>query len=53
MKKILLIFVILLVGCVKPELPLPIPQITYVFDAKESKVTNGQDIYFKLPSTGI
>jgi hypothetical protein len=53
MKKTLLIFVIFLVGCVKPDLPVPIPQITYVFDVKESEVTNGQDIYFKLPSDGI
>jgi hypothetical protein len=52
MKKILLVSMILLVGCVKPELPLPVPPVTYVFDVKESKVTNGQDIYFKLPSVG-
>ena len=53
MKKILFIFLILLVGCVKPELPIPTVQITYIFDVKESKVTNGQDMYFKLPSAGI
>jgi len=53
MKKILFIFVILLVGCVKPELPIPTAQITYIFDVKESKVINGQDMYFKLPSTGV
>jgi len=53
MKKIILISLILLVGCVKPEPPVPTAQITYVFDVKESKVTNGQDIYFKLPSTGV
>jgi len=53
MKKILFIFVILLVGCVKPELPIPTAQITYIFDVKESKVTNGQDMYFKLPSPGV
>ena len=53
MKKILFIFLILLVGCVKPELPVPTAQITYIFDVKESKVTNGQDMYFKLPSTGV
>ena len=53
MKKILFIFLILLVGCVKPELPIPIVQITYIFDVKESKVTNGQDMYFKLPSPGV
>ena len=53
MKKLILISLILLIGCVKPELPVPVAQITYVFDAKESKVTNGQDIYFKLPSAGV
>ena len=52
MKKILLISLILLAGCTKPELPTPVPTVTYVFDVKESKVTNGQDIYFKLPSAG-
>jgi hypothetical protein len=53
MKNILFIFLILLVGCTKPELPTPVIQNTYVFDLKESKVTNGQDIYFKLPSAGV
>jgi hypothetical protein len=38
---------------VKPELPIPTVQITYIFDVKESKVINGQDMYFKLPSTGV
>jgi hypothetical protein len=52
MKKILLVSLILLAGCTKPELPTPVPTVTYVFDVKESKVTNGQDIYFKLPSAG-
>ena len=52
MKKILLVSLILLAGCTKPELPTPVPPVTYVFDVKESKVTNGQDIYFKLPSVG-
>ena len=53
MKKILFIFLILLVGCVKPELPVPTAQITYIFDVKESRVVNGQSIYFDLPSTGV
>ena len=53
MKNILFIFVILLVGCVKPELPIPTAQITYIFDVKESRVVNGQSIYFDLPSTGV
>ena len=54
MKKILFIFVILLVGCTKPEIIPPIsPSNTNIFDVTESKVTNGQSISFKLPSTGV
>ena len=52
MKKIILISLILLVGCTKPELPTPTAQITYIFDVKESKVVNGQSIFFDLPSAG-
>ena len=53
MKKILFIFVILLVGCTKPELPTPIVPIEKIFSVKESRVVNGQSIYFDLPSTGV
>ena len=53
MKKILFIFVILLVGCTKPELPTPIIPIEKIFGVKESRVVNGQSIYFDLPSTGV
>jgi hypothetical protein len=53
MKKILFIFVILLVGCTKPELPTPIMPIEKIFSVKESRVVNGQSIYFDLPSTGV
>jgi hypothetical protein len=52
MKKIILISLILLVGCTKPELPTPIAPNTRVFDVKESSVSNGQLIYFDLPSVG-
>ena len=55
-KKILLILVVLLVGCTKMDIePAPPPDIikSSVFDVKESKVTNGQDIYFTLPSAGV
>jgi hypothetical protein len=54
MKKILFIFVILMWGCTKPEIIVPIaPTNTNIFDVTESKVTNGQSITFKLPSTGV
>jgi hypothetical protein len=54
MKKIILISLILLVGCSKPELPEPIGVINpNVFSVSESKVENGQTIYFNLPSTGV
>jgi hypothetical protein len=54
MKKIILISLILLVGCTKPELPEPPPPINQkIFSVNESKIINGQDIYFDLPSAGI
>jgi signal peptidase I len=53
MKKIILISLILLVGCSKPDLPEPIGVINpNVFSVSESKVENGQTIYFDLPSDG-
>ena len=53
MKKIILISLILLVGCTKPELPTPeVISIDNIFSVTESKVTNGQSIYFDLPSAG-
>ena len=53
MKKIILISLILLVGCTKPEIIPPISlSNTNIFDVTESKVTNGQSINFKLPSNG-
>ena len=53
MKKILFIFVILFWGCTKPELPTPIMPIEKIFSVKESRVVNGQSIYFDLPLTGV
>ncbi len=53
MKKVLFIFVILLWGCTKPELPLPTPPVEKIFSVGESSVTNGQSIYFDLPSAGV
>jgi hypothetical protein len=53
MKKILFISFILLVGCTKPELPTPeVLSKDKIFSVTESKVTNGQSIYFDLPSSG-
>lgn len=53
MKKILFIFVILLWGCTKPDLPLPNPPVDKIFNVGESSVTNGQSIHFDLPSAGV
>jgi hypothetical protein len=53
MKKLLFISLILLMGCTKPELPTPeVTSIDNIFSVTESKVTNGQSIYFDLPSAG-
>jgi len=53
MKKIILISLILLVGCTKPELPTPTPPVEKIFSVGESRVVNGQSIFFDLPSAGI
>jgi hypothetical protein len=54
MKKLLFISLILLVGCTKPELPTPeVLSKDNIFSVTESKVTNGQSIYFDLPSEGV
>lgn len=53
MKKLLLIFVVLLVGCTKMEIEPTPPPVQKIFSVSESRVTDGQSIYFDLPSTGI
>jgi len=53
MKKIVLISLILLAGCTKPELPEPVMPVEKIFEVKESKVVNGQSIFFDLPSAGV
>lgn len=54
MKKILFIFVILIWGCTKMEIePTPPPPVEKIFAVGESSVTNGQSIYFDLPSAGV
>ena len=52
MKKIILILFILLIGCTKVEVPTPVAPVEKIFNVGESKVTNGQSIYFDLPSAG-
>jgi hypothetical protein len=45
---------ILIVGCTKPELPLPeVIAKDNIFNVTESSVINGQSIYFDLPSEGV
>lgn len=45
---------VLLWGCTKPELPLPeILARDDIFSVTESTVTDGQSIYFDLPSAGV
>ena len=53
MKKIILISLILLVGCTKPDLPTPTLPVEKIFTVTESKVTNAQSIHFDLPSDGV
>lgn len=52
MKKLAFIFVILIWGCTKPELPVPNPPVEKIFNVGESKVLNGQSIHFDLPAAG-
>ncbi len=54
MKKIILILLILLVGCTKMEIePTPPPTTQNIFSVKESRVVDGQEIYFQLPAAGV
>jgi hypothetical protein len=54
MKKIILISLILLVGCTKMEIePTPPPTTQNIFSVKESRVVDGQEIHFQLPTTGV
>lgn len=53
MKKLIFLFALILTSCIT-EVTEPIPPVIQkIFDAKESKVTNGQSIYFNLPADGI
>ena len=53
MKKLLFIFVILMWGCTKIDMPTPTIPVEKIFNVKESKVVNGQSIYFNLPLAGV
>lgn len=54
MKRILVIFLILLWGCTKMEIePTPPPVVQKIFSVSESSVVDGQSIYFDLPSAGV
>jgi hypothetical protein len=53
MKKILSILFIFLVGCTKPDLPLPeVLSVDDIFSVTESSIYDGQSIHFKLSSSG-
>jgi len=52
MKKIILILVVLFWSCTKVDIPTPVAPVEKIFNVGESKVTNGQSIYFELPSAG-
>jgi len=54
MKKIIFILLVLLVGCTKMDIePTPPPAVQKIFSVKESRVTDGQSIYFDLPSDDV
>ena len=54
MKRILLIFLVLIWGCTKMEIePTPPPAVQKIFSVKESRVTDGQSIHFDLPADGV
>jgi hypothetical protein len=53
MKNLVLVLLILLVGCTKPELPTPeIPSKSDIFSVQQSSVYDGQLIYFNLATPG-
>lgn len=54
MKKLILISLILLVGCTKPDLPVPIQTVDKeFFSTSENIVKNGDIIKFNLITTGV
>ena len=53
MKKILFVFVVLLWGCTKVDIPTPNPPVGKIFEIGESKVVNAQSIFFDLTSNTV
>lgn len=54
MKKLIFLFTLLLTSCITEVIePIPQPTIEKIFSLKESRVVDGQDIYFDLPSEGL
>ncbi len=53
MKKIVFILLLSLVACKKVEV-IPTPQpVPNIFSVRESSVSNGQEIQFELPKSGV
>jgi hypothetical protein len=48
----MLVSFFLFLGCTKVDIPAPVAPVEKIFNVGESKVTNGQSIYFDLPSAG-
>lgn len=49
---IILCCVGIIISCSTPDIPNPVMPIEKIFNVKESSVSNGQSIYFDLPSKG-
>lgn len=53
MKKVLFILILSLIACRKTQVP-PTPQpVPNIFSVAESSVSNGQEIQFELPKSGV
>jgi hypothetical protein len=53
MKKLIILCLLIFTSCVSEVIePIPISTKEKIFNVKESKVTDGQDIYFDLPIAG-
>jgi hypothetical protein len=54
MKKRILLSLVLLVGCTKPDLPVPTPTVDKeFFTSSENTVKNGDIIKFNLTTSGV
>lgn len=52
MKKTIL-FVVLLFGCTKVDIPAPAPPVEKIFNVGQSNIINGQSIYFDLTTNAV